>query len=104
VTASVYVGTRHPDGRTSVSVNGQPLRLRADFRKESSTAFDWGYEGHGGPSQLALAILADHLADDVGARRLYQHFLRSVISGLPGAGWTLTAAQIDAALPDDGAY
>jgi hypothetical protein len=102
VTTSVYVGTRQADGRTFVDVDGRPLRLRADFRKASSTSFDWGYEGLGGPAQLSLAILADHLADDARARRYYEHFLRRVVRNLPSEGWILTGAEIDSALPAGG--
>lgn len=95
---TTYSGTRQSNGATCVTVNGRPLDTRTDFRKESSTAFDWGYEGRGGPSQLALAILAHHLDDDR-ARRWYEHFLRSVIRGLPRERWSLTGAEIDAGLP-----
>ena len=99
---STYSGTRQSNGTTSVSVNGRPLDTRAQVRKDSSTAFDWGYEGRGGPAQLALAILADHFADDGRARRYYEHFLRSVIRGLPSESWTLTGRDIDALLPAGG--
>jgi len=98
----IYSGTRHSNGATFVTVNGRPLSTRTDFRKESSTAFDWGYEGCGAPAQLALAILAHHLADDQRARRYYQHFLRSVIRGLPSERWILTRAEIGAVLPAGG--
>lgn len=96
---TIYSGTREADGTTLVSVNGRPLDTRAGFRKESATTFDWGYEGRGGPAQLALAILADHLADDEKARRYYEHFLRLVIRVLPSKGWILTGPEIDAVLP-----
>jgi len=97
---SIYSGTRDSKGATFVSVNGRPLGTRTDFRKESSTTFDWGYDGRGGPAQLALAILADHFADDARARRYYEHFLRCVIRGLGGDSWTLTGLEIDAVLPE----
>jgi len=79
---NLYSGTRHADGSTHVTVNGMPLRARTEFRKASSTAFDWGYEGRGAPAQLAL-----------------EQFVRSVIRGLPRGSWSLTGAEIDAALP-----
>lgn len=94
-----YSGTRLPNGKTSVQVDGEPLDTRTNFRKESSTTFDWGYSGRGGPAQLALAILADHFDDDERARRHYQDFVRRVIRGLPAEGWTLTGAEIDAFFP-----
>jgi hypothetical protein len=74
-----------------------------DFRGNSATAFDWGYAGSGGPAQLALAILANHWANDELARRYYELFLRRVIRYLPSEGWALTGAEIDADLPR-GAY
>lgn len=100
--ASVYSGTRGSAGRTFVSVDGRPLPKRLEFRRESATAFDWGYEGRGGPAQLALAILADHLGDDDKARRHFEHFLRRVIRWLPNDRWILTGPEIDAVLPRGG--
>jgi hypothetical protein len=97
--ANVYSGTRQADGATVVNVNGRPLDTRIGFREGSATTFDWGYEGRGGPAQLALAILADHLADDEMARRHYEQFLRSVIRHLPSGSWVLTGPDIDAVLP-----
>jgi hypothetical protein len=96
-----YCGLRQPDGTTVVSVNGQPLDLRGDFRKQSATAFDWGYEGSGGPAQLALAILADHWANDERARRHYERFVRRVIRNLPKQGWSMTGEEIDSSLQRD---
>ncbi len=95
---STYSGLRQADGATFVTVDGRPLGPRTDVRKESSTAFDWGYQGRGGPAQLALAILADHYADDQKARRFYEHFLRRVIGSLPSDRWIMTGEEIDAAL------
>src|SRR5439155_2970286 len=57
-----YEGKRC-NGITEVSVNGVPLNPRLDLRKHSVTGFEWGYGGSG-PAQLALALLADHLAND----------------------------------------
>ena len=78
------------------------LPPRNDIRNHSPTGFQWGYGGSG-PAQLALAILADHLADhledDIKALRLYQDFKSKVIAALPqGKPWQLTPQQIDAAL------
>jgi hypothetical protein len=94
----VYTGTRRYDGSTLVSVNGRTLEPRPAFRSQAATPFDWGYEGNGGPAQLALSILADHFADDERARGHYQAFTRRVIRVLPGT-WSLTGAQIDALCP-----
>jgi Family of unknown function (DUF6166) len=98
----VYSGNRRADGTTSVSVDGRPLDLRPGFRNQPATAFDWGYEGRGGPAQLALAILADHFADDDRARWHYEDFTRCVIRGLASESWTLTSAEIDAVWADSG--
>jgi hypothetical protein len=94
-----YSGARGSDGTTTVTVNGTPLDPQPDFRAQTTTAFDWGYAGAGGPSQLALAILVDHLADTDKARRYYQLFVRRVVRQLPSARWTLTGTEIDEALP-----
>jgi len=98
--SSVYTGIRDADGRTFVDVDGRPLALRADARHESSTAFDWGYQGRGAPAQLALAILADHFADDHMARRHFERFLSTVVSLLPRQGWRMTGSEIDGALAE----
>ena len=93
-----YCGLRHPDGTTTVSVDGHPLDLRRDFRRQAATAFDWGYAGSGGPAQLALAILAHHWGNDQRARRYYELFVRCVIRNLPSQGWSMTGAEIDSSL------
>lgn len=94
--SKTYIGTRYPND-CIVTVNGARLNERRDLRNHSPTGFEWGYHGSG-PAQLALAILADHLKDDAKALRLYQDFKRDVISRLHRDVWTLTSAQIDAAV------
>jgi hypothetical protein len=101
--ARTYSGTRRSDGTTLVSVDGRPLDPRPGFRSEGVTTFDWGYEGRGGPSQLALAILADHFGDDERARRHYDPFMQRVIRHLPTAGWVLTGEQVESACQEEGA-
>ena len=95
---STYEGTRGLDGTTRLTVDERPSTARAHFREQTTTTFDWGYAGAGGPAQLALAILVDHLADADVARRHYEQFVRRVICKLPSSGWTLTASEIDAVL------
>lgn len=70
-----------------------PLVPRLDLRNHSATGFSWGYAGSG-PSQLALAILAD-VSDDETAQRRYQAFKWTVIAKLPGdSAWELTEDQV----------
>jgi uncharacterized protein (DUF2249 family) len=64
-----YIGV--PDDRTETggrrvdveddAGNSGPLPPRNDLYNHSPNGFEWGYGGSG-PAQLALAILADHLA------------------------------------------
>ena len=82
---------------TKVTVDGRPLRFRRDLQCHSPAEFEWGYGG-GGPAQLALAILADHLDDDQEALNLYQRFKWAVIAELPRHYWVLNSSQIDQAL------
>ena len=95
-----YIGTRTDQG-CAVTVNGKPLKPRCDLWNHSPTGFEWGYGGSG-PAQLALAILADHFANepagDTSASNLHQPFKRAVVAALDKDGWTLTSEQIDRAL------
>jgi len=93
-----YDGTRHPDGTTSVRVDGQLLRSRGQSFAPSSAAFDWGEGETGGAAQLALALLTEHLGDDREARRLLRGFVRAVLRSLPRQGWTMDSLDIDAGL------
>ena len=80
-----------------VTVDDRPLNPRLDLWNHSPTGFEWGYGGSG-PSQLALALLADCLNDDQRALALYQDFKWKVTAGLPREGWTLTDDAINQAL------
>ncbi|NBU10014.1 MAG: hypothetical protein EBS84_13500 [Proteobacteria bacterium] len=93
---TTYVGRREGHA-VIVSAGDQPLNPRLDLWRHSPTGFEWGYGGSG-PAQLALALLADHLADDERALALYQRFKWTVVSHFPYAGWTLTGRQIEHAL------
>jgi hypothetical protein len=90
-----YEGGRSLDGAV-VTVDGAPLNPRFDLKRFSPAGFEWTYEGDG-PSQLALALLADHLRDDAKALALTERFMRDVVSVLDNA-WSLTSDEIDAAL------
>ena len=84
-------------GQCFVTVDGRALDPRFDLRMHSLDGFEWNYGGSS-PAQLALALLADHLADDRQALDFYQRFKWIVVSGLPRNGWTITSDQIDEAL------
>ena len=103
-----YYGRRSPDGAADVWIVDDPLTVfdekglneaaarnlnpRLDLHNHSPTGFEWGYGGSG-PSQLALALLADALGDDETAQQLYQQFKWAVVCKL-GASWTLSASHI----------
>lgn len=91
-----YEGRREGHA-VDVIVNGQPLNPRLDLWNHSPSGFEWGYHGSG-PAQLALGLLADHFGDDETALACYQPFKWTVVAKLPKAGWSLTTADIDAAL------
>lgn len=91
-----YEGVR--SGRAvDVTVNGQPLDPRLDLWNHSPTGFEWGYGGSG-PAQLALAILADCLGNDMAALERYQRYKEVVIARLPYRSWTLTSQEIQRVL------
>lgn len=99
-----YVGCRHVDGdlfEVVVERAGQePYHLdwRLDLANHSPTGVAWGYGGSG-PAQLALAILADYLADDSYALRIYQHFKWKTIAKLPmDQGFEILAREIENAI------
>lgn len=71
----------------------EPLPLRLDLYNHSPDGFQWGYCGSG-PSQLALAILADCLGDGE-ALHHYQEFKQDVVSSW-GDSWTITAENVEA--------
>lgn len=81
-------------GKVGVTVNGTPLNPRLDLFNHSPDGFEWSYSGSG-PAQLALAILADHLSDDMEAFNFHQRFKWTVIAELPRRYWILTSNEID---------
>lgn len=84
-------------GECFVTVDGRVLDPRFDLCTHSPTGFEWGYGGSG-PAQLALALLADRLADDGQALGLYQALKFKIVAGLPREGWTLKGSEIDEAV------
>jgi hypothetical protein len=86
-----YSGSRTA-GATVVLVDGRPLDPRLELR-DFQAGFEWGYEGSG-PSQLALAILADHAGPE-NALGGWKTFMQTVVSELEGERWRLTSDEID---------
>ena len=91
----VYAGDRTIDGIV-VTVNGAPLPDRAEAKCYSRNGFEWSYEGPE-PSQLAYAMLVDHLGDTVQAERLQPQFMRNVVANFQNE-WEMTTADIDRVL------
>jgi len=89
----VYKGVRESE-RSIVTVDGLPLDPRMDLRILSTEGFEWGYDG-GGPSQLALAMLADHFGDDQKALTHYRFFRATAIAMIREDEWSLDTDQIE---------
>jgi len=72
----------------------RPLPLRLDLINKSPTGFEWRYSGSG-PSQLALALYADALGDEMAALTIYQDFKFRGLGSLPRyTSWTLTVSEV----------
>ena len=99
-----YEGKRGPNGLSMYVVKDHETTgaqvsepsPRIDLMKYTPNgAFECGFKGSG-PSQLSLAILADHLNDVSEAVDLHLNFRDRVIVGLPrDRDWSLTKANID---------
>jgi Family of unknown function (DUF6166) len=92
---NIYTGERTIDG-ISVLVDGKPLSPHVDALKLTDYGFEWSYEGPE-PSQLAFAILFDHLGDAAAAKGLYRSFMERVVANFDN-DWEMTGADIDAAI------
>lgn len=90
-----YRGDRTIDGLV-VTVDGQPLPSRTDLQQYSTTGFEWSYEGPE-PSQLAFAMLVDHLQDPDAAQRWTESFMKEVVANFDNE-WEMTSDDIEAAL------
>ena len=95
-----YRGTRRSDQGCEVTVDGRPLDARLDLGVHSPSGFEWAYGR--GAAQLAIALLADHLAPegrprpDMRALAMYQRFRALVVAHMPFEGWTLTSEELRA--------
>ena len=94
-----YLGRRLEDGSADVrvAVGGKtaPLAPRLDLFNHSPTGLNWGYGGSG-PAQLALALLANALADDHLAVQLHQAFKWYWVARLPREqDWRLTQPELE---------
>ncbi len=94
---TTYTGSRTIDG-IQVLVDGKPLDERYELKKFTKNGFEWTYEG-AEPSQLALALLADHLGDGSRAIEFCDPFMRRVIANLEN-DWVITGPDIDEALKE----
>jgi hypothetical protein len=90
-----YRGERTIDG-VSVLVDGKPLSPHYETLKLTSHGFEWSYEGSE-PSQLAFALLLDHIGDEPTTKRLYVRFMKQVVANFDNS-WEMTGADIDAAI------
>jgi hypothetical protein len=95
----LYRGERTMDG-AKVTVDGRPLAPRLDLKRYSDRGFEWSYEG-AEPTQLALALLADHLGDDTRAVRLCGAFMRRVVANFAN-DWEMSSGDLEAALKNMG--
>jgi hypothetical protein len=88
----MYSAQRNEHHELVVTVDGKALDPRLDLRCHSPDGFECGYGGSG-PSQLALALLADCLGDEVALDR-HHLFKWAVVAKLPEHRWTLTSEEI----------
>ena len=91
----VYEGRRSIDGLV-VTVDGRPLPEHYEVKRFTRFGFEWTYEGDS-PQQLALAVLADFLGDNVRAIQLSRPFMREVVANLDN-DWRLTGSEIENAV------
>jgi hypothetical protein len=69
------------------------LPVRLDLRNHSPTGFDWGYSGSG-PAQLALALVADCMGDELVYPSIYQTVKFKLVANFPPDAWTLTEEDL----------
>ena len=87
----IYEGRRTMDGLV-VTVDGKPLPEHYEVKQFTRRGFEWTYDGTS-PQQLALAILFDHLGDNVRAIALSEPFMKDVVANLDN-DWRLTGDEV----------
>lgn len=90
-----YRGDRTIDGIV-VHVDDRPLDQSFGVKMICDDGFEWGFEGPAS-SQLALALLVDHLNDPHTAVRLHQMFMQEIVANLANE-WVLTTSDITEAV------
>ncbi|MGA7325058.1 MAG: DUF6166 domain-containing protein [Rhodomicrobium sp.] len=93
--SKIYRGDRTIDGIT-VTVDGRPLPERTDIKPICEDGFEWSYEGTA-PSQLALAILADHTGNSQLALKLCDPFMKHIVANFNNE-WEMTSEDVEAAI------
>ena len=91
----IYQGTRTPNGCVVTVTDGAtsyPLPLRQDLHDYSPDA-EWGYGG-AGPSQLALAIVADITGDDPYALKVHQEFKAYIVAKIKTETWSYNSVEL----------
>lgn len=94
----VYEGRLNDRKEATVTVTSgwglYGLDARLDLANHSPTGFAWGYGGSG-PTQLALALAADALADDPHALAVYRELKWRLTAALPqDQPWRMTRADV----------
>jgi hypothetical protein len=69
-----------------------PLNARIDL-VQKCPALDWGFFGNG-PTQLALALIADATNDDQKALRHMEAFKQRIVASLPRPRFTLSRETV----------
>ncbi|HLZ02406.1 MAG TPA: DUF6166 domain-containing protein [Bradyrhizobium sp.] len=90
-----YTGERTIDG-ILVLVDGKPLSPHYALLKLTDYGFEWSYEGPE-PSQLAFALLFDHLGDAEAAKNVYRSFMQRIVANFDN-DWEMTSTDIDQAI------
>ncbi|MGI9475315.1 MAG: DUF6166 domain-containing protein [Hyphomicrobiaceae bacterium] len=86
-----YSGDRTIDGIV-VLVDDRPLDGALSVETICDDGFEWGFEGPAS-SQLALALLVDHLGDPELAMRLHHVFMQQIVANFANE-WVLTSTDI----------